>query len=89
MPRHHDALVSFDVPRDWDDRTIIAYRAPVEGEGRAPNLVMTRDRLGEDEDFVEVQDEPGAVGDLFLQLARPPSGVADERSEAVVFPAGC
>ena len=52
MPRHHDPLVSFDVPRDWQSRTIIAYRAPREGDGPAPNVVVTRDRLRDAEDLV-------------------------------------
>ena len=52
MPRHLDSLVSFDVPRDWQDKTIIAYTAPpAEGQKTAANLVMTRDRLGDDEDL--------------------------------------
>ncbi len=54
MPRHEDPLVSFDVPRDWDDRTIIAYAAPTpEGKKTTANLVMTRDRLRDDEDLVQ------------------------------------
>jgi hypothetical protein len=52
MPRHVDSLVSFDIPRDWDDRTIIAYAAPPSaGSELAANLVMTRDRLGAGEDL--------------------------------------
>jgi len=67
MPRHHDPLVSFDVPRDWDNRTIIVFRAPVEGDERAPNLVMTRDRIPEDdEDLFAYADRQ--VADLAKQL---------------------
>ena len=59
MPRHHDALVSFDVPRDWSDRTVVAYAAPPrEGERHAPNVVVTRDDLPEEEtleDYVDRQ----------------------------------
>jgi hypothetical protein len=52
MPRHEDPLVSFDIPRDWENKTIIAYAAPPSpgGEIRA-NLVMTRDRLQAHEDL--------------------------------------
>jgi hypothetical protein len=53
MPRHDDPMVSFDVPRDWDNRTIIAYAAPAgEDDKSSANLVMTRDRLRDDEDLV-------------------------------------
>jgi len=52
MPRHEDPLVSFDVPRQWDNKTIIAYSAPsVDGADATANLVMTRDRLRDDEDL--------------------------------------
>jgi hypothetical protein len=66
MPQHQDTLVSFDVPRDWEDRTIIAYRAPVQGDGRAPNLVMTRDRLADEEDFASYVERQ--VSELAKQL---------------------
>ncbi len=57
MPRHDDPLVSFDVPRDWDNKTIIAYAAPVgPGGGATANLVMTRDRLRPDEDLLAYAD---------------------------------
>lgn len=52
MPRHDDAMVSFDVPRLWEDRTIVAYRAPTEGDAVAPNVVVTREHLPSDADFV-------------------------------------
>jgi hypothetical protein len=51
MPRHVDPLLSFDVPRDWQDRTVVAYAAPGADGATAANLVMTRDELDEDEDF--------------------------------------
>ena len=57
MPRHDDPWVSFDVPRDWDNRTIIAYAAPAgEDDKSSANLVMTRDRLRDDEDLVAYAD---------------------------------
>ena len=67
MPRHRDPLVSFDVPRDWDNRTIIVFRAPVEGDERAPNLVMTRDRIPETDDDLYAYAER-QVADLAKQL---------------------
>jgi len=52
MARHQDSLVSFDVPRDWEDRTVVAYAAPARDDQRATaNIVVTRDRLPEDEDL--------------------------------------
>jgi hypothetical protein len=67
MPRHRDPLVSFDVPRDWDNRTIIVFRAPVEGDERAPNLVMTRDRMADDDEDLYVYADR-QVADLAKQL---------------------
>ncbi len=53
MPRHEDATVSFDVPRMWEDRTIVAYRAPsdADADAVAPNVVVTREQLPPDADF--------------------------------------
>jgi hypothetical protein len=50
MPRHEQRDLSFDVPRHWEDRTIVAFAAPAEpGQAVAANLVMTRDTLRERE----------------------------------------
>jgi hypothetical protein len=52
MARHQDSRVSFDVPRDWEDRTVIAYAAPPQGDQRATsNVVVTRDRFPDDEEL--------------------------------------
>lgn len=53
MARHRDALVSFDVPRDWIDRTVVAYAAPDNGTA---NIVMTRDTLAEEENLESYAD---------------------------------
>lgn len=54
MPRHTDPLISFDVPRDWENRTIIAFAAPVtKGKQGAANVVVTRDRLSDDEELID------------------------------------
>lgn len=46
MPRYQGPELSFDVPRDWEDRTMVAYAAPLRpGQASAANLVMTRERL--------------------------------------------
>ena len=47
MARHESRDVIFDVPRHWEDKTLIAYASPTKpGQATAPNLVMTRDALG-------------------------------------------
>ena len=52
MPRFEDETIKFDVPRDWLDRTIVAYAAPLRpGQERTANLVMTRQELREDDTF--------------------------------------
>ncbi|MEM1032893.1 MAG: DcrB-related protein [Myxococcota bacterium] len=64
MPRHEDEHVRFDVPRRWEDRSVVAYAAPVE-EGRvAPEVRVTRARLAPDEDleaFVRRQERARAA----------------------------
>ncbi|NUQ77981.1 MAG: DUF1795 domain-containing protein [Polyangiaceae bacterium] len=47
MSRYDSRDISFDVPRHWEDRTMVAFSAPPRpGQATAPNLVMTRDSLG-------------------------------------------
>jgi hypothetical protein len=46
--RHEGKDVAFDVPRDWEDKTVVAFSAPGRA-GVAPNVVVTRDALGEGE----------------------------------------
>lgn len=46
MPRYEQRDVSFDVPRHWDDKTLVAYAAPKRpGESSSASLVMTRDAM--------------------------------------------
>lgn len=57
MPRHEDRDLSFDVPRHWDDKTIVAYAAPpAPGQAIAANLVLTRDALREGETLAGYAD---------------------------------
>jgi hypothetical protein len=57
MPRHDQRDISFDVPRHWDDKTIVAYAAPPQpGQAVAANLVMTRDTLREGETLGQYAD---------------------------------
>jgi hypothetical protein len=46
MPRYEHPDVSFDVPRDWEDKSVAAFSAPLApGKTTAPNVVCTRDKL--------------------------------------------
>jgi hypothetical protein len=57
MPRHDQRDISFDVPRHWDDKTIVAYGAPAApGQAVAANLVMTRDSLQHGETLARYAD---------------------------------
>ena len=57
MPRHEQPDVSFDVPRHWDDKTLVAYASPPkDGQATAANLVMTRDTLSEREMLSDYAD---------------------------------
>lgn len=48
MPRYEQRDVSFDIPRHWDDKTLVAFaEPPTEGRQSTPSLVMTRDALGD------------------------------------------
>jgi len=57
MPRHDQSDVSFDVPRHWEDKTLIAYAAPArEGQATAANVVMTRDVRDPEETLADYAD---------------------------------
>ncbi len=57
MARHEQADVSFDIPRHWEDKTLVAYASPPkDGQATAANLVMTRDVLGERETLADYAD---------------------------------
>ena len=46
MSRYESRDVHFDIPRHWEDRTMVAFAAPPRpGQTTAPNVVMTRDLL--------------------------------------------
>jgi len=50
MSHYEDESIQFDVPRDWLDRTIVAYSAPLRpGQDTAANLVLTRQELEPDD----------------------------------------
>jgi hypothetical protein len=45
MPRYEHPDASFDVPRDWEDRSVVAFAAPAKPGQTVSNLVMSRDAL--------------------------------------------
>ncbi|MDI3284287.1 DUF1795 domain-containing protein [Polyangium sp. 15x6] len=58
MSRYESRDVSFDVPRHWEDRTMVAFAAtPRPGQSTAPNVVMTRDVLSPEETLVSYADK--------------------------------
>jgi hypothetical protein len=57
MARHRDAFVSFDVPRDWHDQSIVVYAAPrADGDGGGATVVVTRDHLADGDDLEAYAD---------------------------------
>lgn len=58
MARHEDRYISFDLPRNWEDRSVVAYAAPTEPNRSAnANLVVTRDQLEGDQQLSTYVDE--------------------------------
>ena len=58
MSRYDSRDVAFDVPRHWEDKTLVAFSAPARpGQATAPNLVMTRDTLGPGDTLVGYADQ--------------------------------
>ncbi len=48
MPRHQQGNVSIEVPRHWEDKTIVAFAAPSRpGQSTSASFVMTRDTLAD------------------------------------------
>lgn len=45
MPRFENAEAAFDVPNDWDDKTVVAFSAKAKPNTIVPNAVLTRDSL--------------------------------------------
>jgi len=57
MPRYEHADISFDVPRDWEDRSVAAFAAPpAPGQTTSPNVVCTRDKLQPGENLAAYAD---------------------------------
>lgn len=57
MPRHQQGNVSFEVPRHWEDKTIVAFAAPSRpGQSTSASFVMTRDTLGDADSLASYAD---------------------------------
>jgi hypothetical protein len=57
MPRYEHADISFEVPRDWEDKCVGAFSAPTApGQTVAPNVVCTRDKLNPGENLAGYVD---------------------------------
>lgn len=57
MPRYEHTDISFEVPRDWEDRSVAAFSAPLApGQTTAPNVVCTRDKLQPGENLAGYAD---------------------------------
>ncbi len=90
MPRHEDQLISFDVPRDWENRSIIAFAAPPQpGKDGAANIVVTRDRLGEEEELIDYAerhlDELEASMEGFFLLSSVQEMVGGKNAYSMTF----
>jgi hypothetical protein len=67
MARYQAADVSFDVPTDWQDKTVVAFAAPSKPGVLAPNVVLTRDTMKPDETLDAYGDR--MIVDLVKNLA--------------------
>lgn len=69
MPRYEHPDVSFEVPRDWDDRSVAAFAAPVgKGKKTGPTVVLTRDKLEPGENLASYADR--SLVELVQRLER-------------------
>lgn len=49
MAKYSDDFIQFDLPRDWVDKSVIAYAAPEREDGScAGSVVLTRELFGAD-----------------------------------------
>jgi len=69
MSRYESRDVTFDVPRHWEDRTMVAFAAPPRpGQTTAPNVVMTRDQLAPEDTLASYADKQ--LAELSKRLER-------------------
>ncbi|MEZ4295258.1 MAG: DcrB-related protein [Polyangiaceae bacterium] len=90
MPRHQQGNVSFEIPRHWEDKTIVAFSAPSRGgKDAAGSFVMTRDRLEETDTLASYADrqlaELGKRVDGFELLEKRELSVGGARAVSLRF----
>jgi hypothetical protein len=57
MPHFQNIDIAFDYPREWEDRSVIAFAAPTKpGQTTATNVVVNRDALADGEDIKRYAD---------------------------------
>ncbi len=90
MPRYTSADAAFDVPVDWEDKTVVAFSAPNPKPGTmAPNVVLTRDKMKPDESLDAYSDR--MVVDMvknlpgFKLIAKEPRDVGELKGVEVRF----
>jgi hypothetical protein len=67
MTQYEGKDLTFEVPDEWEDRSVVAYSAPTSrANPNAPNVVVTRDKLGNGEDAAKYANRQ--IGDLAKQL---------------------
>ena len=58
MARYEHSDVTFDVPRDWNDRSVVAFAEPSKaGQRTAANVVLSRDTLPKGETLMSYADK--------------------------------
>src|SRR3954470_17913281 len=57
MPQYKNEEIGFEYPREWEDRTVIAFSAPQRPNATTTtNVLVTRDKLGDEEDVKKYAD---------------------------------
>ncbi len=90
MPRYEHPDISFDIPRDWEDRSVAAFTGPVSPNHKfAPNVVATRDKLEPGENIVVYADrqlvELGKRLDQFVLQKRAETTVSGQPAVELRF----
>jgi hypothetical protein len=68
MARYQGPDATFDVPTDWDDKSIVAFSAPSKPNAVVPNVVFTKDKLKPDESLEQYVDR--TIVDMAKQLSQ-------------------
>src|SRR4051794_20442482 len=90
MPRHAQGNLSFDVPRHWEDKTIVAFSAPARpSQSTSASFVMTRDTLADSDTLASYADhqlaELSRRVDGFELVEKRESAIAGARAFSLRF----